>query len=751
MSKGGRKLADKNKTTGKPWEKEGLTQEEYGMIIDILGREPNHTELGMFGVMWSEHCSYKNSRPVLKRFPTVGERVLQGPGENAGIIDIGDNQALSFKIESHNHPSAIEPYQGAATGVGGIIRDIFTMGARPIASLNSLRFGELTDEHVRYLFEEVVAGIAGYGNSIGIPTVGGEVFFSSSYQGNPLVNAMCVGIMDHEDISTGTASGVGNPVMVVGATTGKDGIQGASFASDELTEDSDEDRPAVQVGDPFMEKLLLEASLELIKTGALVGIQDMGAAGLISSSSEMASRGGTGIEMDIDLVPKRETGMTPYEVLLSESQERMLVVPKKGKEKLVEEIFNKWGLKAAVIGRVTDDGMIRVYNKGELAAEVPARALADEAPVYYRESRKPAYLEEVQNYDFNQLKEPADLNEVLIKLLASPNIASKEWVYRQYDHMVRTNTVVLPGSDAAVLRIKGTKKGIALTTDCNGRYCYLDPEKGAAIAVAEAARNIVCSGGQPLAITDGLNFGNPLNPENFWQFEKCVEGISNACRELETPVTGGNVSFYNESPKGAIYPTPVIGMVGLLEDINQATIQYFKEKGDLILLIGETRQELGGSEYLQVIHGLVKGNPPEIDLEREKKVQQTVLAAIKAGAVKSAHDCSEGGLAVALAECCFNPEDREGRLGARIEIKETEELTPTGLLFSESQSRVIITVKPEGLEKVKEIASTHQVPVNVIGEVTDQGRLVINNYLNLSVKEMKRVWQEAIPSLMERV
>lgn len=744
-------MADKNRVTGRPWEKEGLTKEEYQMIIDILGREPNHTELGMFGVMWSEHCSYKNSKPVLKRFPTEGERVLQGPGENAGIIDIGDKQALSFKVESHNHPSAIEPYQGAATGVGGIIRDIFTMGARPIASLNSLRFGELTDEHVRYLFEEVVAGIAGYGNSIGIPTVGGEVFFSNSYQGNPLVNAMCVGIMDQDDISTGTASGVGNPVMVVGATTGRDGIQGASFASDELTEDSDEDRPAVQVGDPFMEKLLLEASLELIKTGALVGIQDMGAAGLISSSSEMASRGGTGIEMDIDLVPKRESGMTPYEVLLSESQERMLVVPKKGKEKLVEEIFNKWGLKAAVIGRVTDDGMIRVYNKGELAAEVPARALADEAPVYYRESQKPTYLEEVQNYDFNQLNEPVeqdDLNRALIKLLSSPNIASKEWVYRQYDHMVRTNTVVLPGSDAAVLRIKGTKKGIALTTDCNGRYCYLDPEKGGAIAVAEAARNIICSGGLPLAITDGLNFGNPMNPENFWQFEKCVDGISAACRKMETPVTGGNVSFYNESPKGAIYPTPIIGMVGLLEDINQATTQNFKDKGDLILLIGETRQELGGSEYLQVIHGLVTGNPPEIDLEREKQVQQTVFEAIKAGLIKSAHDCSEGGLAVALAESCFRSGDIEDNPGAIINIKEIGNLSPAGLLFSETQSRIIVSINPDDLKRVEEIAASHRVPVSVIGKVTDQGSLVINNYINIRVKEMNKAWQEAIPSLM---
>lgn len=725
----------------KPWESEGLTKEEYDMIIDILGREPNKTELGMYGVMWSEHCSYKNSKPVLKRFPTEGKHVLQGPGENAGIIDIGDNQAISFKIESHNHPSAIEPYQGAATGVGGIIRDIFTMGARPIASLNSLRFGELEDEHVRYLFAGVVEGIAGYGNCIGIPTVAGEVYFSNAYKGNPLVNAMCVGIMNHEDISTGRAAGVGNPVMVVGAATGRDGIQGASFASDELTEESEEDRPAVQVGDPFMEKLLLEASLELIKTGALVGIQDMGAAGLTSSASEMASRGGTGIELDIDLVPKREEGMTPYEVMLSESQERMLVVPKKGKEKLVKEIFSKWGLHAAVIGKVTGDGMIRVLNKGEVVAEVPARSLADDAPVYQRESRCPDYLDEVQNYDLSRLIEPTDYNQSLLEVLGSPNIASKEWVYQQYDHMVLVNTVVLPGSDAAVLRIKGTKKGLAMTTDGNGRYCYLDPERGGAIAVAEAARNIVCSGAKPLAITDGLNFGNPMDPEIFWQFEKSVDGISQACRALNTPVTGGNVSFYNESPEGAIYPTPVIGMVGLLEDINLATTHHFKDEGDIIILLGETKEELGGSEYLKVVHNLEVGRIPELDLELEKKVQETCLEAIKAGIVKSAHDCSDGGLAVNLAESCIS-----SGLGARIKIE--TDLPPAALLFSESQSRIVITVTKDNLAKVEELARKHAIPFTKLGEVMGD-RLIINNLIDLEVEEMKRRWQESIPSRME--
>ncbi|MCG8514016.1 MAG: phosphoribosylformylglycinamidine synthase subunit PurL [Halanaerobiales bacterium] len=726
----------------KQWEQEGLTREEYDLILEILGREPNQTELGIFGVMWSEHCSYKNSKPVLKKLPTKGERILQGPGENAGIIDIGDQQALSFKVESHNHPSAIEPYQGAATGVGGIIRDIFTMGARPIATLNSLRFGELDHPQVRYLFKEVVAGIAGYGNCIGIPTVAGEVYFSDSYRGNPLVNAMSVGLMKHEDIATGTASGVGNSVMVVGATTGRDGIQGASFASDQLSEESVADRPAVQVGDPFMEKLLLEASLELIKSGTLVGIQDMGAAGLISSSSEMASRGRSGIEIDVALVPKREEGMTPYEVLLSESQERMLVVPKKGQEEQVAKIFNKWGLKAAVIGKVTADQILRVYEQGELVAEVPVSALTDQAPVYQRPQQKPAYLEQVQSFSPAGLKEPTDLSSVLMELIGSPNIASKEWVYQQYDHMILTNTVVLPGSDAAVLRIKGTKKGIAVTIDGNGRYCYLDPELGAAIAVAEAARNIVCSGGKPLAITDGLNFGNPLNPENFWQFDRCVEGISRACQALETPVTGGNVSFYNESPAGAIYPTPIIGMVGLLEDIKQATTHYFKTEGDLICLLGATRDELGGSEYLQVVYGLEQGRVPELDLALEQRVQGACLAAIKLGMIKSAHDCSEGGLAVCLAESCF-----EREFGVQIEAQ--TKLSAVAWLFSESTSRIVISIEPKDLARLTEVISTYDLPYQIIGKVISRPRFQINNWIDCDLKEMKNKWQQSISARME--
>ncbi len=730
----------------KIWEEEGLMKSEYEMIVDLLGREPTRTELGMYGVMWSEHCSYKNSKPVLKKFPTEGEQVIQGPGENAGIIDIGDGQAISFKIESHNHPSAIEPYQGAATGIGGIIRDIFTMGARPIASLNSLRFGELDDEHVRFLFKGVVEGIAGYGNCIGIPTVGGEVYFSDAYKGNPLVNAMSVGLMDQEDISTGTAEGVGNPVMVVGATTGRDGIQGASFASDELTEESEEDRPAVQVGDPFMEKLLLEASLELIKTGALVGIQDMGAAGLTSSSCEMASRGGAGIEFDIDLVPKREKGMTPYEVLLSESQERMLVVPKKGREDLVKKIFNKWNLKAAVIGKVTDDGMLRVLDKGEVVAEVPATSLADDAPVYERESKRPDYLDEVQESDINSYltkeNQKSNYNDELLKLLESPNIASKEWVYEQYDHMVRTNTVVHPGSDAAVLRIKGKDKGLAISTDCNSRYCYLDPEMGGKIAVAEAARNVVCSGAKPLAITDGLNFGNPMNPEIFWQFEKSAEGIAEACRKLNTPVTGGNVSFYNESPEGAVYPTPIIGMVGLMDDVKNAVTQDFKDEGDLIFLIGKTKKELGGSEYLKVFHNKEEGKIPELDLDEEKKVQDFVLSAINKGIVKSAHDCSEGGLAVNLAESCIN-----GNLGAEITLK-NDSLDDIYSLFSESQSRIVITLSKNDYDKLDSLKDNRDIKITKIGKVKGNN-LKINNLIDLPIKELKSKWQESIASKME--
>ncbi|WP_206709339.1 phosphoribosylformylglycinamidine synthase subunit PurL [Koleobacter methoxysyntrophicus] len=728
----------------------GLTEQEYNEIKKALGREPNYVELGMFGVMWSEHCSYKNSKPVLKRFPTDGERVLQGPGENAGIVDIGDNLAVVMKIESHNHPSAIEPYQGAATGVGGIIRDIFTMGARPVALLNSLRFGELDSPRVKYLFSGVVSGIAGYGNCVGIPTIGGEVYFARSYAGNPLVNAMCVGIVQHDRIVKGKACGVGNSVMLVGSTTGRDGIHGASFASEELSEDSEEKRPAVQVGDPFMEKLLLEACLELLQTGAVVGIQDLGAAGLTSSSCETAARAGTGIELDVALVPRREEGMTPYEVMLSESQERMLVIVERGREKEVQEIFKRWDLNAVNIGRVTDDGMLRVLDNGVKVAEVPALLLAEGAPVVKRPSQEPAYLKEANKLDPAELPVPSDFNDVLKELLASPNICSREWVYSQYDHMVRTDTIVLPGSDAAVLRIKGTGKAIALTADCNGRYCYLDPFEGGKAAVAEAARNLVCSGAKPLAVTDCLNFGNPEKPGIYWQFEKCVDGMSEACRALNTPVISGNVSFYNETKGSAIYPTPVVGMVGLIENIDRVTTQGFKNTGDLIVLIGQNGDDIGGSEYLKVRFGLEKGKPPRVDLEMEKKVQETCLECISLGIINSAHDTSEGGLAVALAESCIS-----GKKGARVEL-EGEGLRDDVLLFGETQSRVIVSLAKENLHMLEKIAGDRQAPVKVIGWVTDED-FVINvvrdrgtvNLINLKVWEMEEIWSRQLDSIME--
>ncbi|MED4990474.1 phosphoribosylformylglycinamidine synthase subunit PurL [Parageobacillus toebii] len=718
----------------------GLTDEEFAMIEKILGRLPNYTETGIFSVMWSEHCSYKNSKPVLKKFPTEGKHVLQGPGEGAGIVDIGDGLAVAFKIESHNHPSAIEPYQGAATGVGGIIRDVFSMGARPIALLNSLRFGELTSPRVKYLFEHVVAGIAGYGNCVGIPTVGGEVQFDAAYEGNPLVNAMCVGIIRHEDIQRGIASGVGNTVMYVGAKTGRDGIHGATFASEELTEQSEAKRPAVQVGDPFMEKLLLEACLEVVKSDALVGIQDMGAAGLTSSSAEMASKGGFGIEMNLDLVPQREAGMTPYEMMLSESQERMLLVVKQGREQEIYELFAKYGLEAKAIGKVTDDKMLRLYFRGEVVAEIPVDALAKDAPVYHKPSKEPAYYREFQAME-PYVPAVSNYEETLLSLLAQPTIASKEWVYQQYDYMVRTNTVVPPGSDAAVLRIRGTNKALAMTTDCNSRYIYLDPETGGKIAVAEAARNVVCSGAKPLAITDCLNFGNPEKPEIFWQLEKAVDGMSEACRVLGTPVISGNVSLYNETNGEAIYPTPVIGMVGLVEDIRHITTQAFQQAGDLIYVIGEAKQEFGGSELQKLLEGRIFGKAPEIDLATEAKRQQELLTAIQAGVVASAHDIAEGGFAVALAECVMSTNG----LGAKV----TVDGDITSQLFSETQSRFIVSVKKENQEKFEKL-----VEAKLIGEVTNDGTLLVERasgevVIQLSVEQMRSVWKGAIPCLLK--
>ncbi|MFV2046783.1 phosphoribosylformylglycinamidine synthase subunit PurL [Metabacillus sp. YM-086] len=718
----------------------GVSDDEFTLIEKIIGRLPNYTEIGIFSVMWSEHCSYKNSKPILKKFPVTGEKVLQGPGEGAGIVDIGDNQAVVFKIESHNHPSAIEPYQGAATGVGGIIRDVFSMGARPIAILNSLRFGELKTPRVKYLFEEVVAGIAGYGNCIGIPTVGGEIQFDDSYEGNPLVNAMCVGLINHEDIKKGQAKGVGNTVMYVGAKTGRDGIHGATFSSEELTDDSGADRSAVQVGDPFMEKLLLEACLEVIKNDALVGIQDMGAAGLTSSSAEMASKAGSGIEMDLDLIPQRETGMSAYEMMLSESQERMLLVIEKGREQEIVDLFEKYDLEAVSVGKVTDDKMLRLFHKGEVVCELPVDALAEEAPVYHKPSKVPAYYEEFQQMNVAPLQVD-NYKETLVNLLKQPTIASKEWVYDQYDYMVRTNTVVAPGSDAAVVRIRDTKKALAMTTDCNSRYLYLDPEVGGKIAVAEAARNIVCSGATPLAITDNLNFGNPEKPEIFWQIEKAADGISEACRVLNTPVIGGNVSLYNETNGTAIYPTPVIGMVGLIEDTDHITTQDFKAAGDLIYLVGETKPEFGGSELQKLTQGEIFGQSPELDLEKESKVLGQISAAIRAKSVASAHDVSEGGVAVALAEPLFGHEG----LGATVTLQGDA----TAALFSESQTRFILSVKKENKEAFESL-----VDAVCIGEVTDSGKLIISNEKNetlvdASVEELKDAWKGAIPCLLK--
>ncbi|MFE3575719.1 phosphoribosylformylglycinamidine synthase subunit PurL [Lysinibacillus sp. NPDC059133] len=718
----------------------GMSDEEFAMVEGIIGRLPNWTETGLFSVMWSEHCSYKNSKPVLRKFPTEGPQVLQGPGEGAGIVDIGDEQAVVFKMESHNHPSAIEPYQGAATGVGGIIRDVFSMGARPIAMLNSLRFGELKSARGKYLFEEVVAGIAGYGNCIGIPTVGGEIQFDPCYEGNPLVNAMCVGLIDHKDIQRGIAAGVGNTVMYVGAKTGRDGIHGATFASEELTEESENQRPAVQVGDPFMEKLLLEACLEVVKSDALVGIQDMGAAGLTSSSAEMASKAGSGVEMNLDLVPQRETGMTAYEMMLSESQERMLLVVKKSREDEIKAIFDKYDLDAVAIGRVTDDKMLRLLHNGEVVAEVPADALAEDAPVYHKPSAEPAYYAEFQAME-NTEPMVTDYKETLNALLKAPTVASKEWVYDQYDYQVRTSTVVAPGSDAAVIRVRGTNKGLAMTTDCNSRYIFLDPEVGGAIAVAEAARNIVASGGTPLAITDCLNFGNPEKPEIFWQIEKSADGISAACTALNSPVIGGNVSLYNERSGEAVYPTPTIGMVGLIDDLAHVTTQEVKAAGDVVFVIGDTKTEFGGSELQKLLNnGVISGKAPAIDLQIEAARQQALLQAIKAGIVQSAHDVAEGGLAVALAETTF------GVNGLGLDVTLTGSATTA--LFSETQSRFVVTVKEENAAAFVEIVKD----AKKIGVVTNDALVKINGdngvLVEGTVEEFRSNWKGAIPCLL---
>jgi len=754
----------------------GLTSEEFERIKKILGREPNFTELGVFSVMWSEHCSYKNSRKELRKFPTTGPNILVKAGEeNAGVVDVGDGWAVAFKMESHNHPSAIEPFQGAATGVGGIIRDIFTMGARPEFCLNSLRFGPITDENSsseirkskiaanRRLFTGVVSGIAHYGNCVGIPTIGGEIYFDESFEGNPLVNVFCLGVLRHDELARGTAEGSGNPVFYVGAETGRDGLAGAAFASRELTEQSREDRPAVQVGDPFKEKLLLEACLELLARGAIAGIQDMGAAGLTCSTCETASRAGSGIEIDLSKVPKREPGMTAYEILLSESQERMLIIARRGKENLVREVFDKWDVPCAEIGRVTSDGMMRVRNNGAIAAEIPAKALAEEAPLYSREAKKPT-AEVAEDAELVKKISASSVVNSLRQLLRDPTIASKNWVYRQYDHTVRTGTIVKPGSDAAVFFVRYANKILAATTDCNSTYCALDPREGGKIAVAEAARNLTCSGARPLAVTDCLNFGNPYKSENFWQLREAVEGIAEACRAFGTPVTGGNVSLYNENPAGVVDPTPTIAMVGLIDDEKHITTQWFKNHGDVIILVGtvvprgrddagaginDPGYNLGGSSYLKVCHGLKVGPPPHIDLAHEIKLQNAVRDLIREGLIKSAHDCSEGGLAVALAESCFNPEklfgakvdcsrrpagDAQGTMQTNQRHASHSEAATA--LFNELQSRIIISVAPENFDKAESILRERAVPFQQLGKV--QG-----DQLRIQVEGKKFAWPVA--------
>lgn len=701
-------------------ETHGLTLAEYRRLLDILGREPTITELGIFSVMWSEHCSYKSSRLHLRRLPTEGPRVVQGPGENAGAVDIGDGLIAVFKIESHNHPSFIEPYQGAATGVGGIIRDIFTMGARPIALLNSLRFGDLGDSETgqttRRVVDGVVDGIAGYGNSIGIPTVGGEVAFESSYSGNPLVNVFCLGVAHAERLAKGLASGEGNPVYYVGAKTGRDGIHGATMASAEFDEHSGDNRPAVQVGDPFMEKLLLEACLEVMQTDALVGIQDMGAAGLTCSTCEMGARGNSGIEIDVSLVPQREAGMTPYEIMLSESQERMLLVAKKGREAEVERVFAKWDLHAVRIGRVTGDGVLRVCEGGKVMAEIPNRELADGAPLYNRPIERPAGLDELRRLDLTKLSPPVNLTETWLTLLAAPVIASKRWVYRQYDHMVRTNTVIRPGCGAAVVRVKGTDRALALSVDGNGRYCYLDPREGGRLAVAEAARNVACAGALPIGATNCLNFGNPERPETMWQFSEAVDGIAEACLALEIPITGGNVSLYNETDGQSIYPTPVLGVVGLLEDATRALAGVFPEEGLEIVLLGDPSGVLDGSEYLKTTHRSVQGCPASVDLDRERTLQSLLVEAASNGLLRSAHDCAEGGFAIALAECCIEGEGG----GACVELPTTvgphDGFGLVRLLFGEAPTRVLVSIHAGERHRLLEMADTVSLPAAVIGK-----------------------------------
>ena len=758
----------------------GLLEEEYDRILKILERKPTYTELGIFSVMWSEHCSYKNSILQLKKLPRSGGRLLVGAGEeNAGLVDIGDGLAVAFKIESHNHPSAVEPYQGAATGVGGILRDIFTMGARPIAALNSLRFGKIDRESLndnresengnrersKFLFKNIVKGIGDYGNCFGVPTVSGEVYFEDCYQDNPLVNAMAVGIVKHNETATAAAGGAGNPVFIVGSSTGKDGIHGATFASEEISEESESKRPNVQVGDPFTEKLLLEATLEVIRAGVVVGIQDMGAAGITCSTTEMSAKGKCGMEIDLDLVPLRDKNMSAYEIMLSESQERMLVVIEKGKEKTAKDIFEKWDLNCVEIGTITKEERVKIFYKGKLEADVPPfdLVLGGGAPVYKREVSEPEYIKEKRNFNFDKIEEPTDLNEVLLRLLSSPNITNKKWVYEQYDTQVRTNTVILPGGDASVIRLKGTEKALSMKVDCNGRYVYLNPYKGGMIAVCESARNVVCTGARPLAITNCLNYGNPYNPEVYYQFTEAIRGIGDACKILETPVTGGNVSFYNQSKDYAVYPTPVIGMLGLIEDVNKVMTSYFKKEGDAVIIFGNWnfefgisdeeseksqirnfKSQMGGSEYLNTIHGLTEGDAPDIDPAYEKRLQEFILRLIDESLINSAHDISDGGIAVAIAECCvMNP---EAEIGCEIdfEYKGRKDFH----LFAETQSTIIISADQGNLKKIFELAKEFQLQLKEIGE-TKGSRLKINLDIDLPLREVKEMYYNTIGNIMD--
>lgn len=718
----------------------GLTADEYQRILGHLGRTPTFEELGVFSVMWSEHCSYKSSRRFLRELPTTGPDILQGPGENAGIVDVGDGLAVVFKIESHNHPSFIEPYHGAATGVGGILRDVFTMGARPIASLNSLRFGAVDHPRTPYLIKGVVAGIGGYGNCVGVPTVGGEVYFDAGYNGNILVNAFTLGTVRTDRIFLARAAGVGNPVMYVGSRTGRDGIHGASLlASREFDAKSEELRPAVQVGDPFTEKLLIEACLELMQKDLIVAIQDMGAAGLTSSSVEMAGRGGMGIVLNLDKIPTREENIAPYELLLSESQERMVIVAKAGHEEEVREIFARWDLQAEVVGQVTDDGLFRTQWHGEEVVRIPVSALTDDAPVYERPTAPPANLAERQQLDLTTLPLPSDYGHVLLRLLSSPNLASKEWVYRQYDSFVCGNTVVQPGSDAAIVRLKGTTKGIGISVDCNSRYCLLDPYRGGQIAVAEGARNLAVSGSRPVALSDCLNFGSPERPEVMWQFQQAIAGMRDACLALGVAVVSGNVSFYNETEGRAIPPTPTVASVGILQDVTHHVTQWFKQPGDLIVMLGETRNELGASEYLATIHGMTAGMPPQLDLDLEKRLQQLCQQLAQEQLVSSAHDIAEGGLAVALAEACITRP--AGPLGARVTL--SGNFRPDVLLFGESQSRVIVSLARDKISRLEQLAKARQVPYTELGEVGGMD-LVITNLLQQPVSTLQHEWRTAL-------